>query len=168
MGGVRSWLDLLSSYELRYVLFLRKRQIVSNRIWGKWYVIKQIRWNRKYGLDIQTNNIGKGLYIGHAHNINVNPLVFIGNNCNLAKGVTIGKENRGKRIGAPTIGNCVWIGTNAVVVGKITIGDDVLIAPNSYVNCDIPEHSIVIGNPCRIIPKESATRDYINRIIDLE
>ena len=69
-------------------------------------------------------------------------------------------------MGAPTIGNSVWIGTNAVVVGKITIGDDVLIAPNSYVNCDIPEHSIVIGNPCRIIPKESATGDYINRIIE--
>lgn len=44
----------------------------------------------------------------------------------------------GGRQGAPGIGNEVWIGINAAIVGKITIGDDVLIAPNSYVNCDVP------------------------------
>lgn len=84
-GGVRSWARLLSSYELRYMLFLRKRQRISKGIRRKWYVIRQIEWNRKYGLDIQTNNIGKGLYIGHAHNINVNPSASIGDNCNLSK-----------------------------------------------------------------------------------
>ena len=48
------------------------------------------------------------------------------------------------------IGNDVWIGVQATIVGKIVIGDDVLIAPNSYVNCDIPSHSVVFGNPCII------------------
>ena len=42
-------------------------------------------------------------------------------------------------------------------MGKIPVGEDVLIAPNSYVNCDVPAHSIVVGNPCRIIPGECAT-----------
>ena len=41
------------------------------------------------------------------------------------------------------------------------IGDDVMIAPNTFINQDIPSHSIVIGNPCKIIPKENATKDYI-------
>ena len=91
---------------------------------------------------------------------------MIGNNCNLAKGVTIGQENRGNRIGAPRIGNQVWIGTNSVVVGNITVGDDVLIAPNCYVNRDVPDHSIVIGNPCKIISKENATEGYVNRLIE--
>lgn len=40
--------------------------------------------------------------------------------------------------GVPTIGNDVWIGPNAVVVGGITIGDNVLIAANSFVNFDVP------------------------------
>lgn len=44
------------------------------------------------------------------------------------------------------IGNRVWIGINAAIVGGITIGDDVLIAPNSFVNQDIPSHSVVFGN----------------------
>lgn len=69
----------------------------------------------------------------------------------------------GGRQGAPVIGNEVWIGINAIIVGKITIGDDVLIAPNSYVNCDVPSHSIAIGNPCIIKHRENATEGYINR-----
>lgn len=77
------------------------------------------------------------------------------------KGCTVGRENRGKRNGAPTIGNEVWIGSNAVVVGKIVIGDDVLIAPNAYVNFDVPSHSVVMGNPGKIIPRENATEGYI-------
>lgn len=44
------------------------------------------------------------------------------------------QENRGVRQGTPVIGDCVWIGVNATIVGKIIIGDNVLIAPNSYAN----------------------------------
>lgn len=110
-------------------------------------------------------HIGPGLYIGHYGHVIINPKAVLGSNINIAVGVTIGQENRGKRIGAPIIGDKVWIGTNAVIVGKITIGSDVLIAPNSYVNFDVPDHSIVIGNPARIIPCENATEGYINRIV---
>ncbi len=107
--------------------------------------------------------IGYGLYIGHPFCITINPKVEIGCNCNIHKGLTIGQENRGERIGVPKIGNEVWIGVNVTIVGAITIGDDVLIAPNTYVNTDIPSHSVVFGNPCIIKPKQNATEDYINR-----
>ena len=59
------------------------------------------------------------------------------------------------------IGNEVWIGTNAVVVGKIRIGNNVLIAPNAFVNIDVPDNSIVIGNPAIIKYCKSATEEYI-------
>ena len=119
-------------------------------------------------MEIRSNTqIGPGLYLGHAFNITVNEAVVIGANCNLHKGVTIGQENRGKRRGAPTLGNCVWIGANAAVVGRITVGDDVLIAPGAYVNRDIPSHSIVLGNPCRIVSRKNATGGYINRKVQI-
>ncbi|WP_449132892.1 hypothetical protein [Senegalimassilia anaerobia] len=79
------------------------------------------------------------------------------------KGVTIGQENRGKRKGAPVLGDCVWLGINSTVVGGVRLGDDVLVAPNTYVNCDVPSHSIVIGNPCKIISRDGATDGYVNR-----
>lgn len=106
--------------------------------------------------------IGPGLYIGHPYGITINPKSTIGRNCNIHKGVTIGQENRGARKGTPNIGNEVWIGINSTIVGKITIGNDVLIAPNSFVNRDIPSHSIVFGNPCSIKHVYGATDGYIN------
>ena len=36
-----------------------------------------------------------------------------------------------------------------------------MIAPNTFVNCDIPSHSVVIGSPCKVIPRENATKEYI-------
>lgn len=124
-------------------------------------------YREKYGLEISPETkIGKGLYLGHAFNIIINPKAVIGNNCNIHKGVLIGAENRGIRKGAPTIGNKVWIGINSAVVGKIKIGDDVLIAPCSYVNCNVPCHSVVFGNPCIIKHKENATEGYINNIYE--
>lgn len=137
---------------------------------GRYYYEYQFRYLmlcKKRRIEIPANlSVGKGLYLGHPYNITINGNAVLGKNINIHKGVTIGQENRGKRKGTPTIGNKVWIGVNSVVVGKITIGDDVLIAPGSYVNFDIPSHSIVLGNPCRIIPRENATQYYIENTVE--
>ena len=121
--------------------------------------------SRKRGIEIPScTRIGKGLYLGHAYNITVNGNAVLGDNCHLHKGVTIGMECRGPRMGVPTIGNCVSISVNASVVGRITIGDDVLIAPGAFVNCDVPAHSVVIGNPCSIHFRNNATEGYIGNL----
>ncbi len=152
------WKNILTSYVMRFLWLLRRCSASRNLVWKALHRCMLLR----YGLEIPPEaHIGGGLYLGHAFNITVNADASIGSNCNLHKGVTIGAENRGKREGAPTLGNRVWVGINAAVVGKVTIGDDVLIAPGAYVNCDVPSHSIVIGNPCRIIPRANATAGYI-------
>ena len=122
------------------------------------------RTKRCIEIDAETQ-IGAGLYFGHAYCITINPKAVLGRNINLHKGVTIGQENRGKRKGTPVIGDNVWIGVNATIVGSIHVGSDVLIAPNSYVNCDVPDHSIVFGNPCIIKHSDFATENYVNRTI---
>lgn len=151
---VKGTLIMLLRYDIRYLYLIRRKKTKIRTLFA-------LRAARKYGLEILSNNIGPGLYLGHAHNINVSPLAKIGKNCNLNKGCTIGRENRGKRIGAPTLGDDVWVGSNCMVVGNIHIGNDVLIAPNAYVNFYVPDHSIVIGNPAKIIKKENATDSYI-------
>ena len=151
---VKGTLIMLLRYDIRYLYLIRRKKTKIRTLFV-------MRAARKYGFEILCDNVGPGLYLGHAHNINVIPLAKIGKNCNLNKGRTIGRENRGKRIGAPTLGDNVWVGSNSMVVGNIHIGNDVLIAPNAYVNFDVPEHSIVIGNPTKIIKKENATDSYI-------
>ena len=93
----------------------------------------------------------------HPYNITVSHFAVIGDNVTMLKGSTVGIDKKG----APTIGNRVYIGINSTVIGKVVIGDNVLIAPNTMVNVDVPSNSVVIGSPCRIIPKENPTKNYI-------
>ena len=69
----------------------------------------------------------------------------IGDNCSIGMRVTTGRNFPYKEV--PNIGNRVWIGTNSVIIGQ----DNVIIAPNSFVNKSIPEGVIVAGNPAKII-----------------
>jgi serine O-acetyltransferase len=128
------------------------------RIWNKLLKVK-------YGLQFNhICKIGKGFYMAHYGNIIINSNVKIGENCNVAQGVTLGNTKRGKKIGNPTIGNRVWIGANAVVVGGILVGDDVLIAPLTFVNFDVPDNAVVVGNPAKII-SYNGSEGYINNIM---
>ena len=108
-----------------------------------------------------SRQIDYGFRILHFGNIVINPSAKIGYNFNVAQGVLIGGSD-GKKKGFPIIGNNCCAFANSIILGGITIGDDVLIAPGAFVNFDVPSNSIVLGNPGKIIPrKTSPTRKYI-------
>lgn len=143
--------------------YYRYTQEANNFILRQLFRLLFRYFKKKNLIDLHySTNIGPGLYIGHPYCITINTKVIIGSNCNIHKGVTIGQENRGARKGTPILGDDVWIGINSTIVGAVRIGNDVLIAPNTYVNRDIPDHSIVFGNPCIIKSTENATKGYIN------
>lgn len=152
--------------ELKYISLFRKANICKFPPLKLFYMLRLLRLSYKTQIQIPARtSIGAGLYIGHLGRVIIHPDAKLGKNINIGTGVTIGMENRGKRKGAPEISDNCWIGTNAVIVGNVKIGSDALIAPLTYVNFDVPDHSIVLGNPGRIIPKENATADYIcNRV----
>ncbi|MBN7817513.1 serine O-acetyltransferase [Algoriphagus pacificus] len=126
-----------------------------SRLFFKWMQVK-------YGFQIpHITKISGGLFMGHFGGIVISNEAVIGENCNIAQGVTIGRINKGPRKGAPLVGNRVWIGPNAVLAGNIIIGDNVLIAPLTFVNIDVPDNCMVIGNPAKIIEGKSS-EDYIN------
>lgn len=159
----------VTEHRVRFVYTYRKLQCINKRRYLSRLVlfIYHRHLKTKYGLEINPDvKIGAGLQIAHPYNITINNGAKLGKNVNLSKGVSIGQENRGLRQGAPIIGSRVFLGINATLVGKITIGDDVLVAPNSFVNCDVPSHSIVIGNPCRIIHRGNATEGYVGFLVD--
>ncbi|CAA7194386.1 serine acetyltransferase [Chryseobacterium nematophagum] len=152
---------------LHFVYILRKAQKHNKKnMLGFFWKLVLRRYQIKYGFQIYPETtIGEGLYLGHWGCLVINPKAKIGKNCNIAQGVTIGQQNRGKKTGSPIINDEVWIGANAVIVGNVTIGKNVLIAPNSYVNFDVPENSIVTGNPAIVYPNLKATEGYINNKI---
>lgn len=122
----------------------------------------------KYGVDIAAKTvIGPGFVVRHTGGIAINGNAVIGKDVEILQGVTIGCERRGEREGNPIIGNSVWIGSNATVVGNILVEDNVLIAPGAFVNFNVPKNSIVIGNPGRIIPKEGAVEGYVVNTLNI-
>ena len=153
---------LLRPVELKYIALFRKANQCRFAPLRMYYTVKLKLMSYKTHIQIPARTqIGEGFYIGHSGRVIIHPNARLGKNVNVATGVTIGCENRGERKGAPTIGSSCWIGTNSVVVGNIKIGEDVMIAPLTFVNFDVPDHSVVIGNPAKIIHRENATEDYI-------
>jgi len=154
------------SYHLRKVAHYSSRSrfgtfalYATHRIWLHVYRFR-------YGFDISPRTqIGPGLYIGHFGGVVISPDATLGSNVNIAQGVTIGATSRGPNLGAPTLQNRVWVGAHAIVVGKITIGNDALIAPGAYVNFDVPSYSVVLGNPGRIVSQKGSA-GYINNLIE--
>jgi len=162
-GFIKGW--FIPGFRYTYLL----RKVSSHKKWtlkGGWYrLIMRVFAYREYQINPEAQ-IGEGFQLYHRGTVVVGP-VNIGKNCSISHNVTIGRSYKGGQIGRPSIGACVWIGTGAVIVGKIEIGNNVLIAPNSFVNFDVPDNSIVIGSPGKIIRKENPTGNYIANILDV-
>lgn len=107
-----------------------------------------------------SSNIGEGLYIGHHSGIIINANATIGKGCNISQGVTVGVSGRGEHRGVPIIGDEVYIGVNAVIVGNITIGHRSVVGANSLVTKDVPEGVTVVGVPAKIVSQKDS-KDYI-------
>ncbi len=122
------------------------------------------RLKYKYGFDISyRTKIGKGFYIGHFGGIVIHGDTVIGENCNISQGVTIGILIDGKLSGIPVIGDRVFMGPGAAILGGCNIGNDVLIGTNSVVTFDVEDDSVIAAGQSVLISKKGSHR-YIVRI----
>jgi serine O-acetyltransferase len=99
------------------------------------------------------SDIGPGLIV---HN-SVGVLILVkrmGHSCTLTQDVSIGTIRGEQR---PTIGNNVFFGAGCKVFGPVTIGDNVVVCPNSFVAGDVPSNCTVMGVPARIISREAVS-----------
>jgi serine O-acetyltransferase len=102
--------------------------------------------------------IGPGLYIGHIGGVHINPQAVLGRNCDVAHRVTIGTSAMGRE-GSPVVGDDVYIGTGATLVGKIKIGNGVKIAANTLVMSNVPAGATVMGVPGRIVMRAAVSAE---------
>jgi serine O-acetyltransferase len=101
------------------------------------------------GISLLTDEIGPGLFIAHG-NSTILSAERIGANCYVHQGVTVGWDYKSER--TPIIGEGVFIGAGAVILGAVTIGDFVRIGANAVVLTDVPSWSTAVGAPARILP----------------
>jgi serine O-acetyltransferase len=148
---MRSCNFLKSHSFFRFVLFPIARLILNY-------------YEYKFGISISyRTKIGTGLYIGHFRGIVINQKAIIGKNCNISHQVTLGITNRGPKRGVPTIGDNVYIGPGAKIIGKINIGNNVAIGANCVAARDIPDNAVVVGVPGKVKSWEGSA-GYINNI----
>ncbi|MBP2034149.1 serine O-acetyltransferase [Clostridium algifaecis] len=107
------------------------------------------------GIEIHPGaKIGKGLFIDHGMGVVIGETAEVGDNVTLYHGVTLGGTGKdtGKR--HPTVGNNVFIGSGAKILGPVVIGDRVKIGANAVVLNDVPSDCTAVGVPVRIIYKK--------------
>lgn len=104
-------------------------------------------------LDRETQ-VGKQLHIVHPGMVLIHPKTVIGDRVGLMHGVTLGTSPTSP--GTPTIGNDVFIGAYATILGGVKIGDGAKIAANSLIICDVPAGATAIGVPAKVYPLVTA------------
>jgi serine O-acetyltransferase len=118
--------------------------------------LARLAWKGVDGLDLTASVIGPGLFISHGQGT-VLAAERIGANLQVHQGVTVGWDYSGDR--RPIIGDDVFIGAGAKVLGAVTIGQGARIGANAVVVCDVPAGATAVGVPARIIrtPGQEAT-----------
>ncbi|MCF6149371.1 MAG: serine O-acetyltransferase [Candidatus Kuenenia sp.] len=137
---------------------------ISSFFWKKqWYFTARLisHINRFLtGVEIHpAAQIGRGVFIDHGMGVVIGETASVGDGCLIYKGVVLGGTTFEKTKRHPTLGKKVIVGSNACVLGNISIGDNVRIGSGSVVIKDVPSNTTVVGVPGRIIER-SKNKDH--------
>lgn len=157
----------------KFEILLRKAEFYNNtskkniikKLLKYYYGYKYYKRRITLGINIPLNTFREGLSIAHIGNIVVNGNAKIGKNCRIQEGVTIGATNGKKE--APTLGDNIFIGSGAKIIGNIKLADDIAIGANACVVKDVKEKAITIGGiPAKKI-SENSSHSNLSRMLNL-
>ena len=130
-------------YKISHYFYERKHLILAR------YISEKAK--RKTGIEIHPGaTIGKRLFIDHGTGVVIGETAIVGNDVTLFHGVTLGGTGKEKGKRHPTIGNNVFIGSGAKVLGNIVVGNNVKIGANAVILKDVPSNVTIVGVPGKI------------------
>ena len=168
--GLVSELSRVSHFDTEYVMSL-VRKIVA-KIGQDSYIVPPFRCD--YGDHVF---IGNNTYINYnccfldSAKVTIGDYVYMGPNCNIFTPChpihyELRKEKVTEYALPVTVGSHSWIGGDVVITPGVTIGENCVIGAGSVVTKDIPDNSIAVGNPCKVIRQiNDKDREYINSLI---
>lgn len=122
-----------------------------------WPIYLPLRWYVRYALGIRLDlsaELGAGFYIGHLGNIHLERCT-LGRNCSIAQSVHIMPLPGGR---GPVIGDHVWIGAHARIIGPYSIGSGSTLSAGAVIRQNVPAGAMCLGDPARVV-----ARQYDNR-----
>lgn len=151
--AARSVLEIVMCYPGFHALVLHR---ISHGFYKRgWFMLGRLtsQFSRATtGIEIHPGaTIGRRCFIDHGMGVVIGETSEIGDDVLMYQGVTLGGTGKDSGKRHPTIGNGVVIGTGAIVLGNIRIGDHVKIGAGSVVVHPVPDHSTVVGVPGRVV-----------------
>lgn len=144
MSEVISFIFYIHNDRYFRTLFYHRIGAVATLMIGWW------RPGDKYFVLSQTMKIGEGAYFAHPFASEFNAK-SIGKNFSCRHLTTLGNKQDGDNDNRPVIGDNVTLGVNVTVIGNVKIGNNVIIGAGSVVVKDIPDNSVAVGNPAKVI-----------------
>lgn len=150
------YLRNLRHYEYRHYRYTHAKGVMAKTFAMLPYVYRKVRYyhlSQKYRVCVVPNTAGPGLRMVHSQGGVILNAHSIGHHCIVSTGVVIG--NKGAKENVATIGDNVELCVGCKVIGKVNIGNNVVVAPNSVVVKDVPDNCVVSGVPAVIIKQRN-------------
>ncbi len=159
--AARSKLEVVLCYPGVHALWLYR---ISHYLWKKrWIVLSRfISHISRFltGVEIHpAATIGHGVFIDHGMGVVIGETAVVGDGCLIYKGVVLGGTTTERTKRHPELGKKVIVGSNACILGNITVGDHVRIGSGSVVVKNVPPYATVVGVPGRIIEQKKKEHD---------
>jgi serine O-acetyltransferase len=150
--AARSWPEVLFCYPGLHAVICHR---ISHKLWRckLYFIARFISHMGRFltGIEIHPGaKIGRRLFIDHGMGVVIGETAEIGDDVLIYKGVLLGGTSLKKEKRHPTIGNNVVLGSNAIVLGAITVGDNARVGAASVVTHDVPANATAVGVPARI------------------
>lgn len=157
----------------RFERLLRKAEYYKNcknhglaKLHSAWLQYRYYRKRLKYGVYIPLNVFGPGLSLAHLTAIVVNGNCHVGKNCRIQEGVTLGATNGSDK--APVLGDNIFLGSGAKVIGDVKLADDIAVGANAVVVKSSEPGGVSLGGcPARIISSNDS-HSNLNQLLKKE
>src|SRR5881296_1772651 len=153
--AAHGWLDIILCHTPLHAILLYRlahwlRARLGLRLVARLLSVLARFWT---GVEIHPGaRIGRGFFLDHGAGVVIGETATIGDHCVIFHNVTLGGTGKYRGRRHPSVGDHVFIGTNAILLGPIRVGDHAKVGANAFViNRDVPAYCTVVGTPARIV-----------------
>ncbi|MBX5484350.1 MAG: serine O-acetyltransferase [Myxococcaceae bacterium] len=162
--AARSRLEVLLAYPGVHALFLHR---IAHQLWNRDFKLaaRLLSHVNRFGTGVEIHpgaRIADGVFIDHGMGVVIGETAVVEEGCIIYKGVVLGGTTLEKRIRHPHLHRNVIVGSNACVLGAISVGEGARIGSASVVIKDVPAGATVVGVPGRIVTDRRPLTDELD------